>query len=131
MAHSQSSSPTSFNRSSLVQLLTSLQIPRAADSAQTFADQLSHWVAWKDAITLSSALDATPIVQSSVEPMDVAAANRVIAQVRQVREDLVAAFAHDALLADDAPREAGQITAAITTVDEPQTMELPVTATDT
>ncbi len=124
MAHSQSFPPASFNRSPLVQLLASLQIPGGADSAQTFAEKLSHWVAWKDAIGLSSALDASPAARRSVEPLDQTAVAGIIDQVRRVRGELVAAIADDAWLAADAPdtvRRPGAMANA--TQDEPPMME--------
>lgn len=118
MAHSQSYPSTSFNRSALVQLLASLQIPAVADFAQTCAQQLSHWVAWKDAIGLSSALDANPIAGPSLAAIDKAAVAAVTGQLRRVREELAAAIADDALLAADAPGAARRPVAAVNAADD-------------
>lgn len=103
MAHSQTSSPTSFNRSPLVQLLSGLQSPDTVASTQTLAERLGHWVGWKDAIGLSCALDAHPVARPSVEPPSDAVIAGVIALVEQVRGELVVAITHDPLLADDTP----------------------------
>lgn len=123
MALSQSSPPPGFNRSPLVQLLASLQIPNAAESAQTFAEQLSHWVAWKDAIGLSSALDSRPAAGLSVEPLGDVAIAKAIEQVRQVREALASAIARDGLLVDGVSVTTPPLSTVITTNDESPTMD--------
>lgn len=123
MEHSQSSQPTSFNRSPLVQLLASLQIPGVADSAQTFAEKLSQWVGWKDAIALSRALDARPAARLSVQSLSDVAVAKVIEQVRRVREELASAITHDGLLAQDVSITAQPLATAITTNDESHKMD--------
>lgn len=123
MAHSQSSPLPAFNRSPLVQLLAGLQISSSDDSAQTFAEKLSHWVAWKDAIGLSSALDARAPERPSVEPLTSTAIAQVVDLVRGVHEDLASAISLDGLLAHDVPVAARQAVAAITINDESHMMD--------
>ncbi len=102
MAHSQTSSPTSFNRSPLVQLLASLQRPGTAASTQTLAERLGHWVAWKDAIGLSNALDARPVAPLSVERANADAIAGVTASVHRVRVELAARINEDPVFANGA-----------------------------
>ena len=99
MAQSQYSLPTSFNSSSLVRLLASLDITPVADKAPTFAESLSHWVAWTDAISLSTALGAgatagTEHVQAGLP----ARVDAVVAQLRRLRKDLTESVANDSIL---------------------------------
>lgn len=99
MAQSQFPLPASFNSSSLVRWLASLDVAPAADSKQTFAEKLSHWVAWTDAIALSGALetDAT----ADADAMQTGASARVdmvVAQLQRLRKELTEAVANDAIL---------------------------------
>ena len=48
---------TGFSGSTLVRLLARLTDIDVADSKRSFADRLSQWLGWTDAITLSSALN--------------------------------------------------------------------------
>ncbi len=99
MAQSQYSLPTSFNSSSLIRLLASLDVAPAADRAQTFAEELSHWVAWTDAISLSGALGAgaTTGVQD-VHAGPSASMDSVVAQLQQLRKELSESVANDTIL---------------------------------
>lgn len=102
MARSQFSPPTHFNSSPLVRLLASLDIAPVAHSTQTFAEKLSDWVAWTDAIALSGVLaDAPPSQAPAALTAPSAGARRVIAHVARVRKDLADAIDQDALLRDD------------------------------
>ena len=63
------------------------------DTQQDFAEQLSQWLRWTDAVRFSAALDARPEVPAPVaaEPGGLDAA-----EARQVRDTLAAAIAEDA-----------------------------------
>ncbi len=98
MAQSRLSPPTSFNSAPLVRLLASLDIANAADSSQTFAERLSHWVAWTDAIALSGALGgATAAPASDAKPGGSARASALADQLRRVRKDLTEAIVQDVM----------------------------------
>lgn len=106
MAQSQFSPHTSFNRSPLVRLLASLEIATVADSAQTFAETFSHWVAWTDAIALSGALDnevrrSEVAASASARTGAMAAARQ---DIRRIRKELLDAIALDSMFAADKPR---------------------------
>jgi hypothetical protein len=102
MAQSRISPPTSFNSSPLVRLLAGLDIANVADSTQTFAEKLSQWVAWTDAISLSSALDGRSAVRASVAKSgESSEANKVIEQFRQVCSELTQSIANDAMFAGE------------------------------
>lgn len=84
---------TGFSGSTLVRSLARLTDIDVADSKRSFADRLSQWLGWTDAITLSSVLNG----DISKEP---ASALRVArgsedAECRRVRDALVAAIAED------------------------------------
>ena len=99
MAQSQYSPPTSFNSSSLVRLLASLDVAPTADSTQTFAEKLSHWVAWTDAISLSGALGAVPAVDADdVQTGPSARVDSVVGQLKRLRKELTESVANDAIL---------------------------------
>lgn len=99
MAQSQYSLPTSFNSSSLVRLLASLDVAPAADSTQTFAEKLSHWVAWTDAISLSSALGASATAGADdVQAGASARVDSVVSQLQRLRKELTEAVAKDTIL---------------------------------
>jgi hypothetical protein len=108
MAQSQFSPHTSFNRSPLVRLLASLGIAPVADPAQTFAETLSHWVAWTDAIALSGALDNDARRSETAQAADGAAAvSKVRLDLRRVRKELLDAIALDSMFAADTPGKGG------------------------
>jgi len=97
----------------LVRLLAGLDIANVADSTQTFAEKLSQWVAWTDAISLSSALDGGAAAHASVATSSGATeANRVIEQFRQVRNELTQSIAHDAMFAEEPAGKAPPAAAA-------------------
>lgn len=117
MAQSRISPPTSFNSSPLVRLLAGLDIANVADSTQTFAEKLSQWVAWTDAISLSSALDGGPAAGAAVAKAGGSSeANKVIEQFTQVRNELMQSIAHDAMFAGE-PAGKARPTAAAGEVD--------------
>ncbi len=99
MAQSQYFLPTSFNSSSLVRLLASLDVAPAADSTQTFAERLGHWVAWTDAISLSGALGAGATAGAhDVQAGPSASVAAVVAQLQRLRRELTEAVANDPIL---------------------------------
>ena len=101
MAQSQNSLPTRFNSSSLVRLLASLDVAPATDRAQTFAEKLSHWVAWTDAISLSGVLGAdTTAAAAEVQARSGSSAQvkSVVAQLQRLRKELSESFANDTIL---------------------------------
>ena len=92
---------TSFNSSPLIRLLAELD-PVAVDApSQTFAERLSLWLGWTDAIPLSAALGAASAAFPAPMP-DGARAAAVRASntaFDRVREDLARAISNDALWA--------------------------------
>ncbi len=103
MAQSQYSLPTSFNSSSLVRLLASLDVAPAADRAQSFAEKLSLWVAWTDAISLSNALGASAKISAraganAVQPGSSARVDAVVTQAQRLRRELTESVANDSIL---------------------------------
>lgn len=102
MAQRQSSSPTSFNSSPLVRLLASLDIAPVSDSAQTFAEKLSHWVAWTDAISLSRVLaDGRDGLAHHTRSHASVPAPAVLERVRRVRAELAQSITKDTTLRGD------------------------------
>lgn len=104
MAHSQFSPSTSFNRSPLVRLLGSLEIAPGAASTQTFAEGLSQWVAWTDAIALSRALGSGASAPDAGAGA-AAALPGAMAEFRRVRRELTDAITHDPMFATDTRRK--------------------------
>ena len=110
MAQRQFSQPSPhFSSSPLVRQLASLDIVPAGEPTQTFAERLSHWVAWTDAIALSQVLADEPGAarpcSAAVEAMTsrtVAAPPQLLAQCARVRKDLADAIAGDVLLRENA-----------------------------
>lgn len=99
MAQSRFSSPTSFNSSPLVRLLASLDVGPGSDSTQTFAEKLSDWVAWTDAISLSRVLaDGRHGPVPDARSGNTAGARVVIDLVRRVRKELADGIANDTTL---------------------------------
>lgn len=97
MAQRQFPPPTSFNRSPLVQLLASLEVTPAADSTQSLAEKLSHWVAWTDAISLSAALGNTVPVDADTSVRTISPG--IVQEFARVREELTEAIASDRMFA--------------------------------
>lgn len=58
MAHAQQR--TALSGPALIRLLARLTDVDVRESAQPLSDRLSHWLSWTDAITLSTALSASP-----------------------------------------------------------------------
>ena len=98
MAQSQIPPPTSFSSSRLVRLLASLDIAPVSHSEQTFAESLSHWVAWTDAISLSRVLASDRDAPSADAPPGGSAVTEL---VRRVRADLAESITNDTTLLGD------------------------------
>lgn len=100
---------TSFNSSQLIQQLASLGIAGVADvtdSGQTFAERLSHWLAWTDAISLSRALNGDRAPQPTVAPPGVPLrAASVTEEFKRVRNDLAQSITTDTVLCSGGPPE--------------------------
>lgn len=60
MVQVQVSRRTGFTGSALTRLLARLTDIDVPESRQAFADRLSHWVSWTDAISLSAVLNGAP-----------------------------------------------------------------------
>lgn len=102
MAQSQFSPPARFNSSPLIRLLASLDIAPVADSTQTIAEKLSHWVAWTDAIALSRVLaDSAPAQARAPGTSPTTGARQAIEQVARVRKELTQAIVQDSVLRHD------------------------------
>lgn len=56
---------TDFTGPALIRLLARLQEAQLPESQQAFADRLSHWLGWTDAIALSAALQGGPGLASA------------------------------------------------------------------
>ncbi|MDM0104042.1 DUF3348 domain-containing protein [Variovorax sp. J22R24] len=61
----QVSRRTGFTGSALIRLLARLTDIGVPESKQAFADRLSQWVSWTDAISLAGALDGSPATATS------------------------------------------------------------------
>ena len=84
---------TGFSGSTLVRSLARLTDIDVADSKRSFADRLSQWLDWTDAITLSSVLNGD-ILKEPASLLRVAGGSED-AECRRVRDALVAAIAED------------------------------------
>lgn len=99
---------TSITSSTLVRLLSGMGGPRAHVRAGAFADGLSQWTGWTDAIALSAALER-PLAAPPVAPAAVAEA-RYRAQhaaCEQLRSLQVQAIARETQSVGRSPLEAG------------------------
>jgi len=82
---------TSFHSSNLVRLLAALDVTAVAGSTQTFAERLSPWLDWTDAIALSAALQAGGAAPAQA-PANIGALRDDLARVRA---DLVQSITTD------------------------------------
>lgn len=100
---------SSFNSSGLVRLLADLNIAEPGNSKQTFAERLSQWMGWTDAISLSAALggNAAPKAMntSTSAPGNARtslAVRAVIKEFTRVRAELARSITSDAAFSDGA-----------------------------
>lgn len=90
-ASPRTSSSPSFSSSQLIRRLADLDIVVGVPSQQTFAERLSPWLDWTDAIALSAALN-TEHPGTTCTPCPAAAGHALAAACQQVRDDLTQAI---------------------------------------
>jgi len=101
MVQAQASRRTGFTGSALTRLLARLTDIDVPESRQAFADRLSHWVSWTDAISLSAALNGGPATAPAGVPTS---SNAEEGECARARASLVNAITEgSALSADFAP----------------------------
>jgi len=81
---------THFTSSTFIRLLAELASTETADSRQSFAERLSLWLDWSDAISLSAALNgaSAPIPSQALAGVS-SAASAIFEEFARVRADLV------------------------------------------
>lgn len=100
--------PTSFNSSQLIRFLASLGAAEVAEPNQTFAERLSQWLDWTDAISLSRALNVDQALNPSVAaPGAPSSAPAVIEEFNRVRKHLAQSITADTVLLQGGPAEEG------------------------
>jgi hypothetical protein len=97
MVQAQASRRTGFTGSALTRLLARLTDIDVPESRQAFADRLSHWVSWTDAISLSTALNGNP----ATAPAASTSSNDEEGECARVRASLVNAITEGSPLAAD------------------------------
>ncbi len=90
----QVSQRTGFTGSALIHLLARLTHAEAPESRQAFADRLSQWLGWTDAISLSAALDGNLAIARSRTR---APGNAAEAECNRVRAALANAITEDSV----------------------------------
>ncbi len=90
----QVSQRTGFNGSALIRLLSRLTDIDVRESRQSTAAQLSQWFGWTDAISLSAALDGSPVTAISSAR---ASGRTEEGECHRVRTALAKAIAKDAV----------------------------------
>jgi hypothetical protein len=109
---------TGFNSSRLVRLLADCARAQGsapavgADATPTFAERLSPWLDWTDAIALSAALSRGAAAAAQPHPGGASGAGSVIDVVTRVRADLAGSIGADTLFSADAQGKAAQLPAA-------------------
>lgn len=95
---------------SLVRALADLADARLAEPGLTFGERLGHWLAWTDAISLSTALSAAPtggsaasLTPPTARPGTQSPARTVAQEIVRVRTKLALSITTDALLAMPKP----------------------------
>ncbi|MGJ7493628.1 DUF3348 domain-containing protein [Variovorax sp. RT4R15] len=86
----QVSRRTGVTGSTLVRLLARLADTDAPESKQAFADRLSQWLGWTDAISLSAALSGSPATARSGAAADASAERAQCARVRSAAASAIA-----------------------------------------
>lgn len=92
---------TALSGPALIRLLARLADVEVSDPKQSLADRLSQWLAWTDAIKLSSALNGNPPATAPGAQANIGAAQKECARVRNA---LANAIANDSALAAIRPR---------------------------
>jgi hypothetical protein len=92
----------STTSSTFVRLLTELASTEIADSKQSFAERLSLWLDWSDAISLSAALNGAGAPTPPHAPTGVLPpASAIFEEFARVRADLVKSITTDGLFTVD------------------------------
>jgi hypothetical protein len=91
----QVSRRTGFTGSALIRLLARLTDIEVPEPKQAFADRLSQWLGWTDAISLSAALNGGLAAASFASPGARAAGNPEERECNRVRSALANAIAED------------------------------------
>jgi len=97
---------TPFNSTTLIRLLAELTVADVADSKQSFAERLAHWLNWTDAISLSVALNGSTVKApdgQSGAPSSASSAAKEFARVRTALANALAAKGAPAAAPDYAP----------------------------
>ena len=99
---------THLSSSTLIRLLHDHAGADGADSKQTFAERLSQWLGWTDAIALSAVLNGSGSapVPSTVATGRFMPARGVLAEFARVRDELAHAIHTDHVLAPQPPAPA-------------------------
>ena len=87
----QVSRRTGFTGSALIRLLARLNDTNVPESKQAFADRLSQWVSWTDAISLAGALDGSPATAPSGAPVPLSPEDSECARARATLVQAIAA----------------------------------------
>ena len=87
----QVSRRTGFTGSALIRLLARLNDTNVPESKQAFADRLSQWVSWTDAISLAGALDGGPSTAPSGARVPLSAEESECARARATLVHAIAA----------------------------------------
>jgi len=95
----QGSLHTGFTGSPLVRLLARLTEADVPDAKPAFAERLSHWLSWTDAISLSAALNGP--AATAAQPVARAGASTEEAEFARMRSALVNAVTEDSTSAPD------------------------------
>ena len=95
---------TRFTGSALIRLLAQISGVDAPESKHAFAERLSHWLTWTDAISLSAALDGGPTKATGARPGTPRSASAEERECARVRATLTTAIAEDCACTADNPR---------------------------
>lgn len=110
-ASPRTNSSHSFSSSQLIRRLADLDIVVGVPSKQTFAERLSPWLDWTDAIALSAALNTGHAATASTDS-PAAAGHAVADACQRVRTDLAQAIVAGAAALAASAATAGQVDAA-------------------
>ncbi len=98
---------TDFTGPALIRLLARLSEVEVPESPQAFADRLSQWLGWTDAIALSTALNGSPAPATAPSAdARVSPANAEEGECARVRAALAKAIAEDSVFAPLATSQA-------------------------
>jgi hypothetical protein len=95
-----------LSSSTLIRLLLEHAGAEGPEAKQTFAERLSQWLGWTDAIALSAVLNRGPVPSSTVAAGRFMPVHAVLAEFERVRADLTHAIHTDRVLAPPPPAPA-------------------------